>query len=238
MRPVKPADAEMCDADLQCRHGHSLAPRSALARRVALFSGTTVSTVPAREPASNLQASARKQSAAIALLASPSAGDSCGVDFRCAATKYVDTMGSAAQARVKLTNADKVLYPATGTTKADIFDYYTRIAEVMLPHIAGRPATRKRWPNGVEQASFFEKQLASSAPDWLPRASVDPPVRNDDVSDHRQPRRRWPGLRSRRRWRCTCRSGGSSPSGPEAGPKSSSPARQRDWCSTWTRAKA
>ena len=74
--------------------------------------------------------------------------------------------------RVTLTNADKVLYPATGTTKSDIFDYYTRVAEVMVPHIAGRPATRKRWPNGVEQPSFFEKQLASSAPDWLPRASV------------------------------------------------------------------
>ena len=74
--------------------------------------------------------------------------------------------------RVKLTNADKVLYPATGTTKSEVFDYYTDIAEVMVPHIAGRPATRKRWPNGVEQSSFFEKQLASSAPDWLPRASV------------------------------------------------------------------
>jgi bifunctional non-homologous end joining protein LigD len=74
--------------------------------------------------------------------------------------------------RVKLTNADKVLYPATGTTKSDVFDYYTRIADVMLPHTAGRPATRKRWPNGVDEPSFFEKQLASSAPDWLPRASV------------------------------------------------------------------
>ncbi len=74
--------------------------------------------------------------------------------------------------RVKLTNAEKVLYPATGTTKSDIFDYYTRIAEVMIPHIAGRPATRKRWPNGVAEESFFEKQLAASAPDWLPRASV------------------------------------------------------------------
>ena len=74
--------------------------------------------------------------------------------------------------RVKLTNPDKVLYPVTGTTKSDIFDYYTGIAEVMVPHIAGRAATRKRWPNGVEQSSFFEKQLASSAPDWLPRASV------------------------------------------------------------------
>ncbi len=81
-------------------------------------------------------------------------------------------MGSTAQPRVKLTNAAKVLYPATGTTKQDVFDYYTRIAEVMVPHIAGRPATRKRWPNGVEEPSFFEKQLASSAPDWLPRASV------------------------------------------------------------------
>ncbi|MCV7440946.1 ATP-dependent DNA ligase [Mycobacterium paraense] len=81
-------------------------------------------------------------------------------------------MASTAPARVKLTNADKVLYPATGTTKGEVFDYYTRIAEVMLPHVAGRAATRKRWPNGVEQESFFEKQLASSAPDWLPRASV------------------------------------------------------------------
>jgi bifunctional non-homologous end joining protein LigD len=74
--------------------------------------------------------------------------------------------------RVKLTNPDKVLYPATGTTKVDIFDYYTGVAEVMVPHIAGRAATRKRWPNGVEQSSFFEKQLASSAPDWLPRAGI------------------------------------------------------------------
>lgn len=73
---------------------------------------------------------------------------------------------------MKLTNADKVLYPATGTTKSDVYDYYTRIAEVMVPHIAGRPATRKRWPNGVDEAAFFEKQLAASAPDWLPRASV------------------------------------------------------------------
>ncbi|MGH3556502.1 MAG: ATP-dependent DNA ligase [Mycobacterium sp.] len=78
--------------------------------------------------------------------------------------------------RVKLTNADKVLYPATegrkAVTKRDVFEYYTSIADVMVPHIAGRAATRKRWPNGVDEPSFFEKQLASSAPDWLPRASV------------------------------------------------------------------
>ena len=74
--------------------------------------------------------------------------------------------------RVKLTNPDKVLYPATGTTKAEVFDYYVAIADAMVPHIAGRPVTRKRWPNGVEQPEFFEKQLASSAPDWLQRGSV------------------------------------------------------------------
>ncbi|WP_163896405.1 ATP-dependent DNA ligase [Mycolicibacterium hippocampi] len=74
--------------------------------------------------------------------------------------------------RVRLTNPDKVLYPATGTTKGQVFDYYVGVAEAMLPHIAGRAVTRKRWPNGVEQASFFEKQLASSAPDWLDRATI------------------------------------------------------------------
>ena len=81
--------------------------------------------------------------------------------------------GATTGPRVRLTNADKVLYPATGTTKADIFGYYTTIADVMLPHIAGRPVTRKRWPNGVDQPAFFEKQLASSAPDWLDRATVE-----------------------------------------------------------------
>src|ERR1700753_1144319 len=74
--------------------------------------------------------------------------------------------------RVKLTNADKVLYPAAGTTKADVFDYYVRVSEMMVPHIAGRAVTRKRWPNGVEQSSFFEKQLAASAPEWLARGSI------------------------------------------------------------------
>lgn len=81
-----------------------------------------------------------------------------------------------ATSRVRLTNAEKVLYPPTGrtaaVTKADVFDYYTRIAEVMLPHVAGRPATRKRWPDGVSADSFFEKQLAASAPDWLTRGAV------------------------------------------------------------------
>jgi bifunctional non-homologous end joining protein LigD len=74
--------------------------------------------------------------------------------------------------RVKLTNPDKVLYPAVGTTKGEVFDYYVNVAKAMLPHIAGRAVTRKRWPNGVEEGSFFEKQLASSAPDWMDRGTI------------------------------------------------------------------
>lgn len=74
--------------------------------------------------------------------------------------------------RVRLTNPDKVLYPATGTTKAEVFEYYVDVADAMVPHIAGRAVTRKRWPNGVGELEFFEKQLASSAPDWLHRGTV------------------------------------------------------------------
>lgn len=82
-------------------------------------------------------------------------------------------MNDGGLARVRLTNAEKVLYPATGTTKSDVYHYYTSIAEVMLPHIIGRPVTRKRWPNGVDAPSFFEKQLAKSAPEWIARQTVE-----------------------------------------------------------------
>ena len=71
--------------------------------------------------------------------------------------------------RIPITNLDKVLFPTTGTRKFEVIDYYSRIAAVMLPHLAGRPITRKRWPNGVESMPFFEKDLPSSAPDWLAR---------------------------------------------------------------------
>ncbi|MET4047080.1 ATP-dependent DNA ligase [Rhodococcus sp. 1163] len=74
--------------------------------------------------------------------------------------------------KVSVTNLDKVLFPSTGTTKSEVIEYYTSIAPAMLPHIIGRAVTRKRWPNGVEQPSFFEKNLASSAPDWLDRREI------------------------------------------------------------------
>ncbi|MQA05139.1 MAG: ATP-dependent DNA ligase [Streptosporangiales bacterium] len=68
---------------------------------------------------------------------------------------------------LKLSNLTKVLYPETGFTKAEVIDYYTRIAPVMLPHLRDRAATRKRFPNGVEAADFFEKNAPSHTPDWV-----------------------------------------------------------------------
>ncbi|MET8775824.1 ATP-dependent DNA ligase [Nocardia sp. NPDC004654] len=73
---------------------------------------------------------------------------------------------------VELSNLDKVLYPATGTTKGEVIAYYSAIAPAMLPHIAGRPVTRKRWPNGVDEPSFFEKNLAEHAPSWIERRTL------------------------------------------------------------------
>jgi bifunctional non-homologous end joining protein LigD len=66
----------------------------------------------------------------------------------------------------------KVLYPATGFTKGQVLDYYARIAEVMLPHIADRPITMKRYPNGVDGSSFFEKHAPPHMPEWVRTAEV------------------------------------------------------------------
>ncbi len=74
---------------------------------------------------------------------------------------------------LKLSNLDKVLYPNTGTTKADVIDYYARIAPVMVPHLRGRPITLVRYPNGVDDKHFFEKNCPSHKPDWLPTIAMD-----------------------------------------------------------------
>lgn len=74
--------------------------------------------------------------------------------------------------RLTLSNLPKVLYPATGTTKGEVLDYYVRIAPVLLPHIADRAVTRIRWPHGVAKGSFFEKNAPAGAPSWLRTISV------------------------------------------------------------------
>jgi bifunctional non-homologous end joining protein LigD len=73
---------------------------------------------------------------------------------------------------LKLTNLDKVLYPKAGFTKGQVVDYYARIAPVMIPHLAGRPLTLKRYPNGVDEMYFFEKNATKHRPDWVKTAPI------------------------------------------------------------------
>jgi bifunctional non-homologous end joining protein LigD len=70
--------------------------------------------------------------------------------------------------RLVLSNLDKVLYPAAGFTKAQVVEYYARIAPVMLPHLADRAVTLVRYPDGVEGSSFFEKRCPPHHPEWVP----------------------------------------------------------------------
>jgi bifunctional non-homologous end joining protein LigD len=74
--------------------------------------------------------------------------------------------------QLKLSNLEKVLYPAAGFTKQQIIDYYVRIAPAMLPHLAGRPLTRKRYPNGVDEEFFYEKNAPQHRPDWVKTAPI------------------------------------------------------------------
>jgi bifunctional non-homologous end joining protein LigD len=69
--------------------------------------------------------------------------------------------------RLNLSNLDKVLYPDTGTTKAEVIDYYARIAPTMVPHLEDRGVTLRRFPNGVDAGSFFEKRCPGHRPAWL-----------------------------------------------------------------------
>jgi bifunctional non-homologous end joining protein LigD len=93
---------------------------------------------------------------------------------------------------IKLSNLEKVLYPQTQTTKADVLSYYAQVGPTMLPHLRDRPATRKRWPDGVGEVKgkrptvFFNKDLGAGTPDWVQRRTIahkdhdnDYPVVND-----------------------------------------------------------
>jgi bifunctional non-homologous end joining protein LigD len=73
---------------------------------------------------------------------------------------------------LELSNLDKALYPKAGFTKGELIDWYARIAEVLLPHLRGRPLTLKRYPEGVEGKHFYEKRCPRHRPDWVTTASV------------------------------------------------------------------
>jgi len=74
--------------------------------------------------------------------------------------------------QLELSNLDKVLYPEAGFTKAQVIDYYTRIAPVMLPHLADRPLTLHRFPNGTGAKGFYEKQCPDHRPDWVTTTAI------------------------------------------------------------------
>ena len=73
---------------------------------------------------------------------------------------------------LSVTNLEKVLFPDDGFTKGQLIDYYVRVAPVMLPHLRERPLTMKRFPDGVEGKSFFEKHIPSHAPEWVQSVDV------------------------------------------------------------------
>ena len=76
--------------------------------------------------------------------------------------------------RLTVSSLDKVMYPGSGTTKAEILHYYLSIAPVLLPHLRGRAVTRIRWPHGTGDLSFFEKNVPVGTPDWIARVGRDP----------------------------------------------------------------
>jgi bifunctional non-homologous end joining protein LigD len=81
---------------------------------------------------------------------------------------------------LELSNLDKVLYPAAGFTKGEVIDYYTRMAEVLLPHLRDRALTRIRFPNGVTEGSFFEKNAPAGTPDWVRTETLPVPGSSKD----------------------------------------------------------
>ncbi|HSO26916.1 MAG TPA: hypothetical protein VLS48_02520, partial [Anaerolineales bacterium] len=82
--------------------------------------------------------------------------------------------------QVKISSPEKLLFPAAGITKADMVDYYVRIAPVMLPHLAGRPISMQRFPNSIGESGFYQKEAADYFPDWITTAAVE--VKEEGVS--------------------------------------------------------
>jgi bifunctional non-homologous end joining protein LigD len=75
--------------------------------------------------------------------------------------------------QLRLSNLEKVLYPAGDFTKGQVVDYYARVAPALLPHLRGRPLTMVRLPDGVEGERFFEKRCPGHRPEWLRTVPLD-----------------------------------------------------------------
>jgi bifunctional non-homologous end joining protein LigD len=91
----------------------------------------------------------------------------------------------AQEGKVKLSNLDKVFWPDEGITKGDLIDYYRAVADVLVPHLKGRPFTMRRYPDGAFGKAFFQKDAPKGMPEWIPRFRVQVSTRE------RPPKKRW-----------------------------------------------
>jgi bifunctional non-homologous end joining protein LigD len=73
---------------------------------------------------------------------------------------------------IEITNAERVLFPDSGITKGDLVEYYQRIAEIMLPHLKDRPLSIQRFPSGIEQSGFYQKEVPDYFPEWIDRVDI------------------------------------------------------------------
>lgn len=83
---------------------------------------------------------------------------------------------------VPVSNLEKIFYPRTGFTKAQVIDYYIRISPVLLPHLKGRPITLKRYPDGVEGGFFYEKKCPTHRPAWVKTAPIWSKTHDEDIN--------------------------------------------------------
>jgi bifunctional non-homologous end joining protein LigD len=82
---------------------------------------------------------------------------------------------------LRLSNREKALYPSVAFTKGQLVDYYAAVAPVLLPHLAGRPLTLKRYPDGVDGQHFYEKRCPTHRPDWVQTAAISSPRQREPI---------------------------------------------------------
>lgn len=80
-----------------------------------------------------------------------------------------------------LSHLDKILFPESGLHKADVLEYYVRIALYLLPHLKNRPLSLLRFPNGIKESGFWEKEAPEGKPDWVPIWSHRSESRGDKI---------------------------------------------------------
>ena len=96
-------------------------------------------------------------------------------------TKSAKTQLAIGGRSLQVTNLDKVLWPRDGYTKGDLIAYYRAVATWLLPHVQGRPLTLERYPNGIDEAGWWEKHIPRGLPDWIPTATTAASTRHEKI---------------------------------------------------------